>query len=824
MGFESVYKLSVVMQMIDNLSQPLRSISGKTNASLSALDRLNQGFGAVTQTGASMVGVGSQITEGVMKPIEATFATKQALGELSSLGVKDLETLENAAASFSEKWAGTTKAEFISAAYDIKSGIASLTDEGVAQYTELSGITATATKSTIAEMTDLFATGYGIYKGFYDDLSDMEFGSMFSAGISESVKNFKTTGSEMAEAIKSLGASATSAQVPLEEQLSILGMLQATMSGSEAGTKYDAFLKSAAQGGKELGLDFLDANNQLLSMPEILDLLRGRFGETMDAAEKMELQKAFGDEEAVSLIELLYNKTGDLQSNILSLYDSMAKGTEATAQMADAINKTDPSKFEVLKQKAANVVEEVGNSLNPVLGQYMDTAGAVIDKAGDWVTSHQELVRILLSVSLTVGMVLVVLGTLTTVIGSVGMVFSRSAALITGFGKALMMVPGGLETLYIKALYAKDGIVKIGSSVLTLGKTLALNGIAAVKSFAAGLVAMAQQAIATAATALPGLIAGVWSFTAALLANPITWIVIAIMALIAALILLWNKCDWFRNGVIAIFNGIKAGLTALWNIAKTVFEGIQNVIGNVMTAAKDTVTEKLNNIKQAYTEHGGGIRGIAAAAVEGVKGYYTAGFTFIDNLTGGKLTAIAGKFGEGINNIKNRISSAISWFRTSGERIMNTFTEGIKSAINKPVQAVKNGLQKIRNMLPFSDAKEGPLSQLTLSGRKVMTTFSGGIQQAEAVPAETLNQSFEKMDFTIAAPRPDLKKEKKEESEKDSQGQKSESGKRITIQKLILNVDLKKIKDLQKLLQLLEEIEDYTNGNGPDVEPEPQMV
>ncbi len=43
--------------------------------------------------------------------------------------------------------------------------------------------------------------------------------------------------------------------------------------------------------------------------------------------------------------------------------------------------------------------------------------------------------------------------------------------------------------------------------------------------------------------------------------------------------------------------------------------------------------EKLGNMKAAYEEHGGGIKGVAAAAVEGVKGYYTAGFTFIDNLT-----------------------------------------------------------------------------------------------------------------------------------------------------------------------------------------------
>ena len=43
--------------------------------------------------------------------------------------------------------------------------------------------------------------------------------------------------------------------------------------------------------------------------------------------------------------------------------------------------------------------------------------------------------------------------------------------------------------------------------------------------------------------ALTPLISSVWSFTAALLANPVTWIVIGIVALIAALVLLYNKCE-----------------------------------------------------------------------------------------------------------------------------------------------------------------------------------------------------------------------------------------------------------------------------------------
>ncbi|MFR7744048.1 MAG: hypothetical protein ACLU3I_12725 [Acutalibacteraceae bacterium] len=97
----------------------------------------------------------------MLAPVEATFETRRALGELASLGVQDLEAVENAARSFSDQWAGTSKADFISAAYDIKSGIASLSDEGVAEFTSLAALTAKATKSTAGEMTSLFATGYG---------------------------------------------------------------------------------------------------------------------------------------------------------------------------------------------------------------------------------------------------------------------------------------------------------------------------------------------------------------------------------------------------------------------------------------------------------------------------------------------------------------------------------------------------------------------------------------------------------------------------------------------------------------------------------------
>lgn len=354
MSLESIFKLSLVMNMVDHLSGPLAGIASRVGADVSKLDALGQTFGGFIKAGTAMQGAGSQITSAVLAPVEATFETRRALGELASLGVEDLDALESAARNFSDQWSGTTKADFISAAYDIKSGISSLSDEGVAEFTALAALTAKATKSTASEMTSLFATGYGIYKGYYDDLTDIQFGEMFSAGIAESVRAFKTSGTGMAQGIQSLGASATTANVPLEEQLAILGMLQATMGGAEAGTKYKAFLRSAAKGGEALGLSFLDANNQLLSMPEILEQLRGKFGETMDAAEKMELQKAFGDTEAVALIDLLYSKTGDLQDNILNLYDAMGQGTGVAQDMASAIQETEPERFARLQQRIHN--------------------------------------------------------------------------------------------------------------------------------------------------------------------------------------------------------------------------------------------------------------------------------------------------------------------------------------------------------------------------------------------------------------------------------------------------------------------------------------
>lgn len=805
MSLESVFKLSLIMNMVDHLTGPMGRVQSSVGGSVSKLQSMEQTFGDMTKTGAAMAGIGAQITASALAPVEATFATKRALGELASVGVKDLGVLEDAARSFSEQWAGTSKADFITAAYDIKSGISSLTDAGVAGYTELAGITAKGTKSSIAEMTNLFATGYGIYKNFYSDLSDMEFGEVFSAGIAASVKNFKTTGSGMAQAIQTLGASATTANVPLEEQLSILGMLQATMSGAEAGTKYKAFLRSAVKGGEELGLKFTDANNQLLSMPEILGKLRGKFGETMDAAEKMQLQKAFGDTEAVALIDLMYSKTGDLQNNILGLYSSMGEGVGAAREMASAINDTEPEKYQRLQQRIQNVKESIGNSLLPTVNELLGRGEEVLTKVGSWIEKNQELVKVIMIIVLALGGFLMVAGTTIAVVGGVGLVFTKTAGLATGFYRAIRGIPDLLTTIQIKALYAGDGLKRGFSAVKTfassavtgirnvavniasMARTAAINGVTALKNMALGLVGMAKQAITTAVTAMPGLIASVWSFTAALLANPITWIIIGIVALVAAIILLWRNWDsvvsWIQGVWNGFVNGIKAG-----------FDWIRNLFSGMPTWLQIAIAAFLPFI------------GIPMLIIT----HWDSIVAFFSNM----WTRIKEGFVNGINAIKEFFMGVPAFFRESGARIIDTLVEGIKSAAMKPVEAVKGIFQKVRKLLPFSDAKEGPLAELTLSGHRTMSTLAQGIEQGADLPAQAVEKGLGRID-TTGGREPVKKVNLKEISrEKETSETTTERDRRIIIEKLLLNVDFSKIKELPLLLKLLKEIEDYVNSNG----------
>ncbi len=94
----------------------------------------------------------------------------------------------------------------------------------------------------------------------------------------------------------------------------------------------------------------------------------------------------------------------------------------------------------------------------------------------------------------------------------------------------------------------------------------------------------ATQAAWTAVT--EGATAVQWLFNTALLASPITWIVIAIVALVAVIVLIATKTDWFQKLWKWAWGGIKTAALAVWGwIQNTLWPGIKAVFEGIASVA-----------------------------------------------------------------------------------------------------------------------------------------------------------------------------------------------------------------------------------------------
>ena len=763
MGMEAVFKLSVVLSLMDKMTSPLLSATG--------------GF---QKAGKVMAAAGVGIVSACTGIVTSTFETQKALGELSSLGVKDLKAVESAAKSFSDTWAGTTKSDFITAAYDIKSGIASLSDEGVAKFTELAAITGKATKSTTQEMGSLFATGYGIYKGAYKNMSDLQFGEMFSAGISTAVKNYKTAGSQMASAISVLGATATNNRVSMEEQLAILGQLQTTMSGSEAATKYKAFLNGAANAGTKLRRSFVDGNGDLLSTTRILEKLHKKYGRTIDAMEKQELKEAFGTDEAVAMIDLLYNNVDVLKGGIDDLSVSMKKGVSVTKEMASAINSTPEQKFKVIQQQIHNNVEELGNALLPIVNDVLTKVGELVAKWSAWITENRATVETIVRMAAVLGPLLIILGSAIGIIIGVSNAIIKVKTAFTIAQGAMAIMKAKWAALNITFAISPIGLIIIGIIALVAAFAILWNKSEAFRNFwkrlFSGIVNVARNAL-NAVKNFFGSIMGAASATVK------------------------EKLNNIKNAYKANGGGIKgiaaASLAAVKGLYTAGFTFIDKLTGGKLTAIKDKFFQGMNAA-------GNAVKG----ALDGIKNWFSE-----------KLTAVA----DFVKGIIDKIRSFFSLEIPTPKIKLPHFSISGEFSIAPP---------SVPSLSIDWYAKGGVMTKPTIFGASGGKLLGGGEAGDEAILP--LSALWEKLSIFIKRELKDKDNEKESGSvitsfvreglrnlrvrssdakEKDTRERqhKKDSGNTI-IQKLEITLNLEKLKDLPTLFKLVDELKDAQNS------------
>lgn len=146
----------------------------------------------------------------------------------------------------------------------------------------------------------------------------------------------------------------------------------------------------------------------------------------------------------------------------------------------------------------------------------------------------------------------------------------------------------------------KQAIVTIGLIVAAIGPALVIIGkvITAVGTITTGVGSLVGFVGGTVVPLITGTVmpalSGLWAL---MLANPISVVIAAIAAIVAAFVLLWNKCEGFRNFWINLFSSVKSTVVDAKNNVLSTFDGIKNGISSRIEGAKNSVHNAIENIK-----------------------------------------------------------------------------------------------------------------------------------------------------------------------------------------------------------------------------------
>lgn len=392
----------------------------------------------------------------------------------------------------------------------------------------------------------------------------------------------------------------------------------------------NSFINGSYEGGEAIGLFANDTQMAMYAVQE---------GIVASTKEWANLDEATKQATRLEYAENMYKQSG---------------ATGQAAREADQYANVQANLTEKWRQFKAEIGEPL---LQNIVIPAMDKLSTLVDGISQgfqtlktWVTENQTAIRNITTAVEIAAAAFVAL--------KAGMMIQ---GVIQGFQSAqvaislLSMEIGGANL----AQAALNGTMTIGETIVGL-----LTGKIKLAALAQGLMTKAQAAL-----------------NAVMYANPIGIVIAAIVALVAAFVILWNKSEGFRNFWINLWEGIKNTVSTVWNAIKT-------VITTVMNAIKAFIVPIWNNIKSAVT-----------TAVNGIKSVVTSVW----------------------NSIKSTTSSVFNAVKSTVTSVWN----GIKSAIETPINAAKNtvksGLAAIKG---FFDNLKIKFPSIKLPHFKISGSFS----------------------------------------------------------------------------------------------------
>jgi phage-related protein len=421
-----------------------------------------------------------------------------------------------------------------------------------------------------------------------------------------------------------------------------------------------------------LGIEVYDAEGNMRSMIDII----GDFQTSMEG---------MTDAEKTDTISQIFNKTDIASVNALlntssarfeELSGAIGDATGSAQAMADVQLDNFNGQITLLKSALEGAAIAIGEKLTPYVSALVEKVQGAVDWFNSLSDSQQDLIVKIGLVVAAIGPALVIVGKIVSVVGSITSAVGSFITFIPTLTAALTAVGACITGTVIPAIVS---VVTAIAPFLLIGAAIAavIAGIILVVKNWGAITEWIGQKWQEFCDFIMPVLQSIGEFFASIfekIKEDITtkWTLIKNFTT-----LLWNAIKSFITNTL---NGIKTTFTNIFNTVKTtvtnVFNNIKNAISTKLTEAVNTVKTKLSNIKQSFLD------------------------------------------------LKD---AAITW----GKDMIDNFINGIKSKFNAVKDTITDLASSIKDIIGFSEPKNGPLSRFHTFAPDMMELFMEGIRENE---------------------------------------------------------------------------------------------
>lgn len=421
--------------------------------------------------------------------------------------------------------------------------------------------------------------------------------------------------------------------------------------------------------GKDAGVEFKKTLAEIEKAPNI-------------AAATAKAIEVFGIKAGPDLADAIQGGRFEYEDFLNALDGSTGTVTNTFNEVQDGTDS-----FGIAMNNVKIVGAELGEQILTTLAPIFDSFAGVMKNVSTWFSGLSDGGK---QAVITIGALVATIGPGLIIFGAMASGLSK---IITGFKDLKNFSTGAIDNIKKFGSNAISGAkaagnfaLNLGKTALEFGKTAIQAGIATVKFIAHKVVTIASSIATTAMSVAQAALNFVMSL------NPITLIIIAIGALVAAMVVLWNKCEWFRNLVKGMFEQLKVAWKSTLDFFKSIWDWFVGLWNGAVEGFKNAWQRVCDFFKLIW---------------QGVCLYFETVWNFWKGIFDGVVSII-----------KTTWDGACRFFKSLWEGICNTFKtlwEGFKTVFNSVVDGIKTIWNNVCNFFgtAWSRACDGIKSVFT---------------------------------------------------------------------------------------------------------------